>query len=194
MKILARLILVFAMATALFAQEAKGNSDQAAKEQPPKKDSSEVRDPAPIFDFFKLSFVVYEVDDGKRINQRDYMMMVRADNQPSSIRIGTRVPILVGESKTATQYVDAGLTLRCFTRKERPDQKLAAQCDIEVSSFVRPDQVAGGANAPSAPVLRSTHTSSWALLTLGKSTVLATVDDINSAKRMQIEVTATKVE
>lgn len=187
MKIFAKAILILALATSLFGQQpAKGSADQ------PPKDSAEHRDPEPTFNFFKLTFVIFELDDGKRINQRDYMMIGKTNNQPSSVRIGTRVPVYTEEKKMT--YVDAGLTLRCGL-KEQADRRLQAECDIEISSFIRPEQLAGsGTSVPSAPVLRTTRTSSWALLSPGKPTVIATVDDINSAKRMQVEVTATKVD
>lgn len=189
MKIFTRAILILALATNLFGQQPpKGGSDQT----PVPKDSAENREPAATYNFFKLAFVIYELDDGKRTNQRDYMLIGKTDNQASSIRIGTRVPVYTEEKKMT--YVDAGLTLRCSMR-EQADRKLQLQCENEISSFIRPEQLAGGGTGvPPAPVLRTTRTSSWALLTLGKPTLFATVDDINSAKRMQIEVTATKMD
>ena len=140
---------------------------------------------------------MYELDDGKRTNQRDYMMIGRTDNQPSSIRVATKIPIYTevkGNDKGYT-YIDAGLTIRC-SLKEQVDRRLQFHCDIEVSGFVRPEQIAGaiGQAGPEAPVIRTTRMDSWALLTLGKPAILNTVDDINSAKRMQIEVTATKLD
>jgi hypothetical protein len=80
--------------------------------------------------------------------------------------------------------------------KEQVDRRLQLHCDIEISSFIRPEQIAGptGSAAQIAPVLRTTRTESWALLTLGKPANLTTVDDINSAKRLQVEVTATRLD
>jgi len=192
MKILTQMMLVFALAASMFAQQpAKDTADQPAKDQPPKKEVLAGRD-GMTENFFKLTFVMYELDDGKRTNQRDYMLIGRTDNQPSSIRVSTRVPVYTEEKKMT--YVDAGLTIRC-SLKEQVDRRVQFHCDIEISSFVRPEQIASSGNAgPAAPVLRTTRTESWALLTLGKPAILTTVDDINSAKRMQIEVTATKVD
>jgi hypothetical protein len=189
MKIFIRTVLVLALVTSLFAQ-------QPAKDQPVKKDSAETREPAAQDSFYKLSFSVYELENGKRINQRDYMMIGKT-NSPggSSIRIATRVPFYVEENKM--QYLDVGLNLRCPV-KEQGLSKVQVECDIEMSSFIHPEQLAAsGSNSSSghtAPVLRSTRTSSWALLSLGKPAVMATLDDINSAKHMQIEVTATRVD
>ena len=194
MKIVTKVILIVALASSLFGQQApaKGTS-----EQPPKKDSSENRAPAVTNNFFKLAFVLYEVDDGKRTNQRDYMMIGRTDNQPSSIRVSTKVPITTQEKGDDKQYtyIDVGLRINC-SMKEQVDSGVQLHCDIEISSFIRPEQIANatGNAGLAAPFLRTTRTDSWALLTLGKPAILTTVDDINSTKRMQIEVTATKLD
>jgi len=197
MKIFTKVILAIALASSLAAQQpAKDTADQPVKDQPAKKEvlagSNGMTE-----NFFKLAFVMYELDDGKRTNQRDYTMIGRTDNQPSSIRVSTRVPIYTevkGNDKQYT-YIDAGLNIRC-SLKEQVDRRLQFHCDIEMSSFIRPEQIANATEkaGPEAPVMRTTRTESWALLTLGKPAVFTTVDDINSAKRMQIEVTATKLD
>jgi hypothetical protein len=193
MKIFTKVILAIALASSLAAQQPAKD----ASEQPPKKDSGENREPAATNNFFKLAFVLYEVDDGKRTNQRDYMMIGRTDNQPSIIRVSTKVPITTlekGDEKQYT-YTDVGLRINC-SMKEQVDRRLQLHCDIEISSFIRPEQIANatGNAGPAAPFLRATRTESWALLTPGKPAILNTVDDINSAKRMQVEVTATKID
>jgi hypothetical protein len=192
MKIFTRILIVLALTGTLLAQQpGKDTADQPAKDQPSKKEVLAGRDGI-TENFFKLAFVMYELDDAKRTNQRDYMLVGRTDNQPSSIRISTRVPVYTGEKQMT--YVDAGLTIRC-SLKEQVDHRVQLHCDIEVSSFVRPEQIASSGNAgPAAPILRTTRTESWALLTLGKPAILNTVDDINSTKRMQIEVTATRLD
>ena len=197
MKIFTRILFVLALTGSLLAQQpAKDTADQPAKDQSAKKEVLAGQN-GMTENFFKLAFVIYELDDGKRTNQRDYMMIGRTDNQPSTIRVSTRVPIYTevkGNDKQYT-YIDAGLTIRC-SWKEQVDRRLQFHCDIEMSSFVRPEQIAGaiGKAGPEAPVMRTTRTESWALLTLGKPAVFTTVDDINSAKRMQVEVTATKID
>jgi hypothetical protein len=192
MKTFTKVTLILALATSLFGQQTpKDTADQPAKDQPPKKEVLAGRD-GNTENFFKLAFVMYELDDAKRINQRDYMLVGRTDNQPSSVRVATRVPVYTEEKKMT--YVDAGLTIRC-SLKEQVDRRVQLHCDIEISSFVRPEQIASSGNTgTAAPVFRTTRTESWALLALGKPTVLTTVDDINSTKRMQIEVTATKLD
>jgi hypothetical protein len=193
MKIFTKVILALAFVSSLAAQQPAKD----ASEQPPKKDSGENREPAATNNFFKLAFVMYEVDDGKRTNQRDYMMIGRTDNQPSNIRVSTKVPITTMEKAgdKAYTYTDVGLRINC-SMKEQVDRRLQLHCEIEISSFIRPEQIANatGNAGPAAPFLRATRTDSWELLTMGKPALLTTVDDINSTKRMQIEVTATRLD
>ena len=197
MKIFAKVILVLTLVSSLAAQQpAKDASDQPAKDQQSKKEVLAGRE-GMTENFFKLAFVMYELEDDKRTNQRDYMMIGRTDNQPSNIRVATKVPITTlekGDEKQYT-YTDVGLNIRCFL-KEQVDRRLQLHCDIEISSFIRPEQIAiaTGNAGLAAPFLRTTRTDSWALLTLGKPAILTTVDDINSTKRMQVEVTATKLD
>jgi hypothetical protein len=194
MKIFTKMILILALAGSLFGQQ---EQTKGTSEQPPKKDSGENREPAANNHFFKLAFVLYEVDNGKRTNQRDYMMIGRTDNQPSSIRVATKVPITTlekGDEKQYT-YTDVGLRINC-SMKEQVDRRLQFHCDIEISSFIRPEQIANatGNAGLAAPFLRTTRIDSWELLTPGKPALLTSVDDINSTKRLQVEVTATKIE
>ena len=197
MKILARILFVLALTGTLLAQQpVKDATDQPAKDQPQKNEVLAGRE-GNTENFFKLAFVMYELDDGKRTNQRDYMMIGRTDNHPSSIKVATKVPITTlekGDEKQYT-YTDVGLKINC-SMKEQVDRRLQLHCDIEISSFIRPEQIANatGNAGLAAPFLRTTRTDSWALLTLGKQAILTTVDDINSTKRMQVEVTATKLD
>jgi hypothetical protein len=197
MKIFARILFVLALTGTVLAQQpAKDASDQPAKDQPQKNEVLAGRE-GNTENFFKLAFVMYELDDGKRTNQRDYMMIGRTDNHPSSIKVATKVPITTlekGDEKQYT-YTDVGLKINC-SMKEQVDRRLQLHCDIEISSFIRPEQIANatGNAGLAAPFLRTTRTDSWALLTLGKPAILTTVDDINSTKRMQIDVTAAKLD
>jgi hypothetical protein len=197
MKVFARILVVLAFTATLLAQQpTKDTADQPAKDQQPKKEALAGREGI-TENFFKLAFVMYELEDGKRTNQRDYMMIGRTDNQPSIIRVSTKVPITTAEKGGDIQYTytDVGLKINC-SMKEQVDRRLQLHCDVEISNFIRPEQIANatGNAGPAAPFLRSMRIESWELLTLGKPAILTTVDDINSTKRMQIEVTATKVD
>lgn len=185
MKILAKTILVLILASSLFAQQPeKNNPEQASK----KDATPEQKLPET---FYKLSFAMYELQDGRKTNERDYIVVGKTNSRPSArIVITTRVPVHMDEAKL--QYVDAGLDLNC-SLKEKTDNKLEAECEVGISEFVRAEQLPA-AGTVSAPILRKTITDSSVPLTPGKSELLARIDDINSTKRTQIEITATKLD
>src|SRR5690348_7932835 len=85
-------------------------------QETPKKDAPE----APrIHKFYKLSFLIYELEDGKKINERSYTFPAITEGRRSSMKIGTRVPIVVKESQvqgvkeSQVQYLDVGLDISC---------------------------------------------------------------------------------
>ena len=182
MKTILKFTLLFTLVSALAAQQPK---------DPPQSQENKFREEA-----YKLSFVIYETEDGKKINQRDYIMVVTSNpsgvGNPHSgnLRIGTRVPI-TSEDKKLT-YIEAGLDIRCVLR-DTEGGKLQGQFDIELSGFVLPEQAAN-AGGSGNPVIRRTTSNSWTHITPGKSLMIASVDDLNSKKRTVIEVTATKLD
>jgi hypothetical protein len=189
MKLFWKMAVILSLTSLVLGQQpAKSASEsQLNKEASTKQETALV----PPDSFYKLSFAIYELDDGKHINQRDYSIIGK-NGSSASASVSTRVPIF-SEAKQVT-YINAGLEIRCSLRVE-PSSKLQADCHFEISSFVLPEQ-AGEArnNAPGVPVLRTTNANTWAVLTPGKPTIISSIDDVNSKKRTQIEVTATRLD
>ena len=61
--------------------------------------------------------------------------------------------------------------------------------DIELTSLATQEQVSAG----SPPVLRVTSQRVNGIVPLDKPTVIATLDEVNSNRRMQVEATITKM-
>ncbi|HEV2990252.1 MAG TPA: hypothetical protein VG759_17540 [Candidatus Angelobacter sp.] len=178
MKKLLPLWLIFALVSSLAAQPAS----QEAK-------------PA---ETYKLNFKVYELEDGKRINERSYVFPAIATlaNQrprPSSIKVGVRTPLVASEhdKDVSFQYLEVGLNLDCTL--EDVEGKLTASISVEMSNFALPEQVKDPRLAGD-PVIRQQKQVFHFQLPLGKPVLVTSLDDINSKKRTQIEVTATKFE
>ena len=182
MKSLLKVIVVLALLPAGFCQTAnKPTNDQAAKKDAVEQDS-----------YYKLNFAIFELEDGKRTNQREYSMIAKSnDGRPTSVRVATRVPISSPEKQI--QYIDAGLEIRCSSVKELAS-KIAVACDVSISNFVLSEQSPEARNSV-GPVLRTTRADyAWAVVALGKPSIFSTIDDVNSKKRIQIELTATKLD
>jgi hypothetical protein len=186
MKSLCKVILALGLMPALFAQTStKAPSDQSAKKDAAEKEQAQEN-------YYKLNFAIFELEDGKRMNQREYSMIAKSnDGRPTSVRVATRVPISSPEKQI--QYIDAGLDIRCSSVKELAS-KIAVACDVSISNFVLPEQSAEARNSV-GPVLRTTRADyAWAVVALGKPSIFSTIDDVNSKKRIQIELTATKID
>src|ERR1700737_3271348 len=84
------LILGFiAMSMGLWAQDTeKGKPATAVKEA--EKPKSEDRRPPNTF--YRIEYVVTELDNGKAVNRRNYTLSI-SDGSQGSVRIGNRVPV-----------------------------------------------------------------------------------------------------
>lgn len=145
---------------------------------------------------YKVVFVLYEVEDGKKINERSYTIPVTTvdgNTRDSSMTVGARVPIATGTTgdNTVFQYLDVGLKIECNVAEQ--DNKFIVHGDVELSSIALPDQ---GTNQrlPGQPVVRRIRQTFTTLVPPGKPTVVTTSDDINSKKRTEVEITATRLE
>lgn len=178
------MVILLAVGT-LIAQEdtAKKVHEQPTKDVVPR--------PAAIPNY-KLAFSVYELQDGKKINQRDYSLLVQADDHGGNkLKIGTKVPIDSGNG--GITYADVGFDLGC-SAVETANNKVAVSVDVTITNFAIPEQNADPRTAGSRPVLRGVTQRIRTLLTPGKPQVISSMDDVNSNKRLQIEMTATKTD
>lgn len=135
---------------------------------------------------FRLDYVLYEVEGGKRTNERAFTLTVN-EGAHGQLRSGTRVPITVGDK--GVQYMDVGLKISGRV-VERPDNDVTLDSEIEMSTFALPEQAA---EAKGNPVVRTVTQSVSSRPVLGKPAVLSSLDDLNSRKRLQVEVTVTRL-
>jgi hypothetical protein len=149
---------------------------------------------API-SVYRLDYVIHELDNGKQINQRKYSLSAEATHGPGKdwarVRVGRRVPVPVaakpGGEPLNFQYMDVGMSLDCALRED--DGGLVLETSVEMSSVVTGGELA----AQGAPVTRQARANMVSLLTPGKPTIIGTLDDVDSTRSYQIEVTATRM-
>src|SRR6266446_205021 len=137
---------------------------------------------------YRLDFSINEVDDGKKINTRQYSMNLSAGDN-NEIKIGTRVPVEAKQGEF--QYIDVGTSIWCRLR-DRHDvvwlgNDLLLNVRGEISNFALPEQQGQQVR----PVLRQLNINASTLAVLGKPMIVGSVDDPNSKRQFQLEVTVT---
>jgi hypothetical protein len=144
--------------------------------------------------FYKLEFVVKEVEGGKVLNARTYSTMAIADviGHPQ-IRAGGKVPYTL-DSKTSPsfQYVDIGVNIDCNSIRE-VERGLTMNVIASITSMPS-DPAAPTAALMTAPSIRSYTWGSVVILPLKKPTLIFSSDDPASKRQMQLELTATPIQ
>ena len=142
---------------------------------------------------YKVEYALVELQDGRRLNTRNYSVLVeeeeRGNYSPASIRVGTRVPITTAnkDGQPTMQYMDVGLNIDCRI-KPRGTDRASVESTIELSNFISDDQMRSG-----NPVMRSNKSRVTAVVPLSKKTVVSSYDDINTNRSTVIEVTVTPI-
>jgi hypothetical protein len=134
---------------------------------------------------YRLDFSINELEGGKKVNTRQYAMNVNSDNS-NELKIGTRVPV---ESKQGEfQYLDVGTSL--WSRVDDHNGAIDLSVRAEISNFAAPEE---GEARHSRPILRQFKISASTVALLGKPMAIGSVDDPNSTRQFQLEVTVTKL-
>jgi hypothetical protein len=141
--------------------------------------------------FYKLEFVVKEVEGAKVVNSRAYFMTVpvEAPGQNNfnpgggSIRTGSRVPVPTSAGGGGFNYIDVGVNIDCKGLRDfQSDVSMYISADIS-SHSIEP-------NLP-APLIRQNKWSSTVLVAVKKPTIVYASDDATSKRQVQLELTAT---
>ena len=136
--------------------------------------------------FYKLDFVVKEVEGGKVLNTRSYSVTV-ASGRNCSIRTGGQVASPTAPMGSAPQfnYRDVGVNIDCHHITEAANG-LSLDVNADISSVLQEP------TAP-PPVTRQNRWSSTAIVPFKKPTLVFSSDDVNSKRQMQLELTATPI-
>jgi hypothetical protein len=145
------------------------------------------KSPATPQRFYHLLFTVEEVgDSGKIINSRVYTTSASEHNY-QQIRTGTRVPIKTND-KGEVQYIDIGVNIDCKNVHE-VDGKLSAEITADISS------VASKVETPNLmPIVRQNRWTATVLVPLGKPRVIFSSDNLQDKGKLQVELTATRLD
>jgi 3D (Asp-Asp-Asp) domain-containing protein len=173
---------MIAAAALLLTLTAGGFKKASAQDSSPSKTAPETE--KKTVNAYRLDFSVNEFEEGKKVNGRQYSMNLNADDA-NEIKIGTRVPV---ESKQGEfQYLDVGTNIWCRVGERANGLPLSVRA--EISNFAMPDQQ----GQQLRPVLRQLSIRASTVAQLGRPTVVGSVDDPNSKRQFQLEVTVTKL-
>jgi len=176
--------LIFWGETLLGRAQETASSKSSAPTEPATDVKQKSPEPRPL-EAYNLDFSISELEDGKKINSRQYSLKLNT-NDSNEIKIGTRVPMEVKQGEF--QYLDVGTNIWAQLREQRGQTELVVRA--EVSNFAIPEQ---GDKRDPHPALRQLKISGSTLLPLSKPMLMDSVDDPNSKRTFQIEVTATKL-
>lgn len=155
---------------------------QEAEQVNPTGEGKAVAAPEKPVHAYRLDFSVRELEEGKTINTRQYSLNLNADDS-NEIKIGTRVPVESGQGQY--QYIDVGTNIWCRIGERSDGIPLSVKA--EISNFAIPDHESGH------PVIRQLKINASTLALLGKPMIVGSVDDPNSKRQFQLEVTVTKL-
>jgi len=152
---------------------------------------------------YRLDFSFNEVADGKIVNTRRYSMDITA-GESNEIKIGTRVPVVTGANNPSTpaavqyQYLDIGTNIWAQLREHGDELMLTVRSDVSNLDTNSADGPGGGNSSAErrmdlGPVIRQIKISGSTLLTTGKPILIGSMDDPNSKRQFQLEVTVTKL-
>lgn len=171
-----RRIIVFCFALILFASPIGSFAQQ---------DSKPAESPT---HYYRLSYSIQEVgENGKVINNRAYTTSIATGGGPFvQIRTGDKIPIKT-DDKGNVSYVDVGVNIDCSNARE-VNGKLGLQINAEISSTVK-------ATDPSAsPILRQNRWGANVLVPIAKPTIVFSSDNLQDKGRLQVELTATRID
>jgi hypothetical protein len=168
-------------AVSIAAQEAS-----AAPKPQPEKTTEDKAKPRPPLEQYHLEFSINELEDGKKVNSRQYSMDL-SSNDSNEIKIGTRIPVETKESEM--QYIDLGTNIMARIGENRDQTELFVR--TETSNLA--NESGPGEKRDSHPVIRQLKMGGTVLLPVSKPVVLSSADDPNSRRQFQLEVTVTKI-
>jgi hypothetical protein len=139
---------------------------------------------------YRLDFSVSEVEDGKKINSRQYSLNLNAGDA-NEVKIGTRVPFEQAQGQYT--YIDVGTNIWCRLRDHADITSLSNEVALnvrsEISNFAVPEQQGQSVR----PMLRQLKIDASTVAVPGKPVVVGSVDDPGSKRQFQLEVTVTKL-
>jgi hypothetical protein len=148
------------------------------------KAAAKSSDKGPEVHAYRLDFSLNELEGGKKVNTRQYALYLNSDDS-NELKVGTKVPVDV--NKGQFEYIDVGTNI--WARIGEHGDGVALSVRAENSNFAAPNPD----STPGRPEIRQLQIKASTVAQLGKPMVIGSVDDTNSKRQFQLEVTVTKL-
>ena len=138
--------------------------------------------------YYQLSFSVQEIaESGKVSNSRVYTTSIATNSHDRQmIRTGDKVPLRT-DDKGNLQYLDVGVNIDCLNAQEI-NGKFAVQITVNISTPTK------GTDESAPPVIRQNQWSANVLVPVAKPTVIFSSDHLQDKGKIQVELTATRID
>jgi hypothetical protein len=185
------LIVILFLLTAVYSLQAQQAPPTSSFSQRPTTIGPTAESVSQPAIYYRLDFVIHEMDGEKLVDTRNYSLWVQA-GVPATMTAGSEVPYSSGSYSTVgsgtaknIQYRNVGISIECVVKEGNENPQLDLR--LNISDALPPEK------DPDTPVIRKVSVNSKALLVLGKPTTVSIVEDPGSRHRFRVDVTATKL-
>lgn len=146
---------------------------------------------------YKVEINFRDGNDSGSMTDRRYTMVV-TDSSKAVFKVGNKIPVVSGTlqppsggSVVSTQvtYLDVGVNIECVVHALGERASLHASLDL---SNIGPNDGAPAVAGVHDPTIRQTKVDLGTIVELGKPTVVASIDDPLTARKLRVEATVTK--
>jgi len=148
---------------------------------------------------YKVEFNIHDGNDAAAKAGRRYTILID-DLRKGVFQVGDRVPVATGSFQpgaggntlvnTQFSYFDVGVNIDCMVSDT--NGKIVLRSSLGLSTIVQHPTAAGSGSLPN-PTVGQTKLDVETTVELGKPAVVASIDDPVNSRKLQVEVTVTKV-
>lgn len=131
--------------------------------------------------FYRLDFVIREMDGEKVVDTRNYSMWVQVEMQ-KTVKAVSEVRVPAGNTSSIKTI---GIRISCYVSETESLPWISM--DASITDMMPPEK------AGEPPIFRNISMESMALLSPGKSATVSKVEDPITKHRFQVDVTGTKL-
>jgi len=152
--------------------------------------AQEARDAGPPT--YKVEFDFRDAAAPAGQSGRHYTLLIEGSHK-AVLKAGSRIPVAtssLGSSNTQYTYIDVGVNIECTVAEM--NGKLLMHGTLDLSSVLQSPGPANTSNPPN-PTVGQTRLELETTVQPGKPTVIASIDDPATMRKLQVEATVTRV-